>query len=58
MERRRRYYLHWVCRAKGYKINAHARTVCLNYQVDTNTIDRRIYELRDQFGYAIQTEIV
>jgi len=58
-QRRRRYYIHYKLKKKGYKVRAAEKTVFMNHSETGNLKDivqKYIDELKT-LGYSIQLEI-
>jgi uncharacterized protein (DUF2461 family) len=51
--KRQRYNLHYNLKKKGYKINAHKKTIYLPYDFEDVT-NPQIKKLTEEHGYAIQ----
>lgn len=51
----RKYYLNLVMKKKGYKVKSRSKVVYIPFD---HEVCPRMAELRDKFGYVIQTEIV
>lgn len=51
----RKYYLNRVMKKKGYRIKSRSKVIYIPFD---HEVCPRMAELRDKFGYVIQTEIV
>ncbi len=56
MAYQRRYYLHSKIKKKGIQYNPFLNTVYWPFNKDVD--DNNVIELRDQFNYSVQLEIV
>lgn len=52
---RKRYNLHYRIRKQGFRLKTNEKTICVPF--DNIDLSKQTQVLRDEFGYAIQTEI-
>jgi hypothetical protein len=57
-EQKRRYKLHKLAKKEGFKLVVRKRTFYVPHTTVFIKLPDSVSELRDKFGYVIQTEII
>lgn len=56
LKKNKRYSLHAKIKKEGYRFDSRTRTIYVGFS-KRDSLSRHVLMLRDEFGYAIQTEI-